>query len=173
MVMNKILFLCTGNYYRSRFCEFFFNDLALKKELKWQATSRGLNVNPESGNVGAISVYVIEALESIGINLNTSFLREPMPVQQDDLEKADKIIAVDEVAHRPLIKNNFPHWTEKVEYWEVRDLNENPSQPPLLELEKKINVLLDELTINNSWAKYIFSNYKQFDLALDNLSLYS
>ena len=40
--MNKILFLCTGNYYRSRFAEHLFNWLATKQGLDWQADSRGL-----------------------------------------------------------------------------------------------------------------------------------
>ena len=70
--MKKILFLCTGNYYRSRFSEYFFNDLSSKKGVKWQADSRGLNVNPESGNVGAISSEVIKTLESLGIQIDSA-----------------------------------------------------------------------------------------------------
>ena len=69
--MKKILFLCTGNYYRSRFSEYFFNDLASKKGIKWQADSRGLNVNRESGNLGAISSEVIKALASFGIQIDS------------------------------------------------------------------------------------------------------
>jgi hypothetical protein len=37
-----MLFLCTGNYYRSRFAELLFNHLAKQRGLDWQATSRGL-----------------------------------------------------------------------------------------------------------------------------------
>lgn len=143
--MKNILFLCTGNYYRSRFCEYFFNDFALKKELKWQASSRGLNVNPESGNVGAISADVIKALEVYGIEIDTLSVREPTQVQQTDLENADRVIAVDQVAHRPLIKAKFPQWIEQVKYWQIKDLDENPTESPLLQLEKKLTVLLEEL----------------------------
>jgi hypothetical protein len=39
---RTVLFLCTGNYYRSRFSEYLFNALAQKCGLNWQATSRGL-----------------------------------------------------------------------------------------------------------------------------------
>ncbi len=143
--MKQILFLCTGNYYRSRFCEFFFNDLAFKKELKWQAISRGLNVDPESGNVGAVSPEVIKALETLGIKVNALSLREPIQVQETDLANADKIIAVDEIAHRPLVNNKFPQWVDNVEYWLVKDLNENPSEPPLVQLQNNINRLLKNL----------------------------
>ncbi len=52
--MNKILFLCTGNYYRSRFAENLFNWLATKQGLDWQADSRGLALERGINNVGAI-----------------------------------------------------------------------------------------------------------------------
>jgi protein-tyrosine phosphatase len=143
--MKKILFLCTGNYYRSRFCEYFFNDLALKQGKNWTAISRGLNVDPKSGNVGAVSIDVIEALEFYGIKVETCSLRNPMQVQPEDLENVDKVVAVDEVAHRPLVKTKLPQWQEKIEYWQVKDLDENPTQSPLLQLQEKINVLLREI----------------------------
>ena len=41
--MSKtVLFLCTGNYYRSRFAEILFNHLAGQSKLAWRADSRGL-----------------------------------------------------------------------------------------------------------------------------------
>ena len=40
--MKKILFLCTGNYYRSRLAEELFNHLAIKNDLPWRAWSEGL-----------------------------------------------------------------------------------------------------------------------------------
>ncbi len=40
---NKtVLFLCTGNYYRSRFAEILFNSVAGNMGLPWQASSKGL-----------------------------------------------------------------------------------------------------------------------------------
>ncbi len=37
-----VLFLCAGDYYRSRFAECLFNSVAGKVGLPWRATSRGL-----------------------------------------------------------------------------------------------------------------------------------
>jgi len=37
---NTVLFLCTGNYYRSRFAEILFNAVAAKEGLGWRADSR-------------------------------------------------------------------------------------------------------------------------------------
>ena len=39
---KRVLFLCTGNYYRSRFAEILFNQLAPTRGLNWRADSRGL-----------------------------------------------------------------------------------------------------------------------------------
>jgi len=38
------LFLCTGNYYRSRFAECYFRHLSAKYQLPWLADSRGLQI---------------------------------------------------------------------------------------------------------------------------------
>jgi protein-tyrosine phosphatase len=42
---RTVLFLCTANYYRSRFAEFYFNSIAAAAGLPWQAESRGLSLN--------------------------------------------------------------------------------------------------------------------------------
>jgi hypothetical protein len=43
---KAVLFLCTGNYYRSRFAEVLFNSVAGKMGLPWRASSRA---SPWSG----------------------------------------------------------------------------------------------------------------------------
>jgi Low molecular weight phosphotyrosine protein phosphatase len=49
---RTILFLCTGNSYRSRFAEVLFNSVAGKMGLPWQASSRGLALERGVNNVG-------------------------------------------------------------------------------------------------------------------------
>jgi protein-tyrosine phosphatase len=55
--MRTILFLCTGNYYRSRFAEQYFNHLARQVSLPWLAVSRGLATERGVNNVGPISPF--------------------------------------------------------------------------------------------------------------------
>ncbi len=42
---NRVLFLCTGNYYRSRYAEEIFNHQAGLEGLGWHAFSRGVAEN--------------------------------------------------------------------------------------------------------------------------------
>jgi protein-tyrosine phosphatase len=62
MSKGRILFLCTGNYYRSRFAEELFNHYAQRRGVNWQASSRALALERGWTNVGPISRYAIEAL---------------------------------------------------------------------------------------------------------------
>jgi protein-tyrosine phosphatase len=88
--VNTVLFLCTGNYYRSRFAEVFFNWHAPQRGLKWQAVSRGLALNAQ--NNGAISRHTVARLAEYGISLE-AYQRQPMDVAAEDLEAADHIEA--------------------------------------------------------------------------------
>src|SRR5690606_19447686 len=96
----NLLFLCSGNYYRSRFAEFLFNRLVADTDLPWQACSRGLIVDRISHNIGPISPYTITALQSRRIIL-PEVLRFPLQLQEQDLTAAHRIIALKEVEHRP------------------------------------------------------------------------
>src|SRR5258706_16387594 len=100
--MSKtVLFLCTGNYYRSRFAELYFNALAVPHALAWRADSRGLQIHP--GNPGPISSFTVHWLRTQGIQLPASH-RSPMPLSEADLQAAALIVAVKEAEHRPLLE---------------------------------------------------------------------
>ena len=58
----RLLLLCTGNYYRSRFAEILFNALATSTGLNWVVASRRLTTDRVSGKVGPISAYVVRGL---------------------------------------------------------------------------------------------------------------
>jgi len=64
---RHVLFLCTGNYYRSRFAEIVFNHVAVRMNLNWRATSRGLAIERGIHNVGPISSEVLSQLAAMRI----------------------------------------------------------------------------------------------------------
>src|SRR5436305_14643478 len=101
---KTILFLCTGNYYRSRFAEVFFNSVAGKMGLPWQASSRGLALERGGGNVGPMAVEAVAALEALGVRAADAVSRLPAPVTADDLEGADRVVALKEAEHLPLLR---------------------------------------------------------------------
>ena len=54
---KTILFLCTGNYYRSRFAEVLFNSLADRMGMPWRASSRGLALERGVDNVEVATIW--------------------------------------------------------------------------------------------------------------------
>ncbi len=121
---KTVLFLCTGNYYRSRFAEVLFNSVAGKMGLPWQASSRGLALERGVNNVGPMAVAAAKALEALGVRADYAVARFPVQVTTDDLEAADRVVALKQAEHLPLLQERFPAWAEKVEFWHVDDAPE-------------------------------------------------
>ncbi len=129
---KTVLFLCTGNYYRSRFAEVLFNSVAGKMGLPWQVSSRGLALERGVNNVGPMAVAAVKALEALGVPAAEAVARLPAQVTTDDLERADRVVALKQDEHLPLLQDRFPAWVEKVEFWHVDDA---PDVLPLIERE--------------------------------------
>ena len=141
--MKTILFLCTGNYYRSRFAEIFFNKITAERGINWRADSRGLNVPLGIGNVGPISPYALEGLLARGIT--GIALRNPVQVTENDLKVADSVIALQAEEHRPYIQESYERFEHAVEYWHVPDLDKMQSREALGHIEQNIRTLIDTL----------------------------
>ena len=139
---QRVLFLCTGNYYRSRYAEILFNWQAEKRGLCWTAESRGLAL--DACNNGPISRYTIACLQSRGIESDTC-ARLPLPVSEADLAAADRIIAVKEDEHRPMFAAKFPKWVDRVEFWHVHDLDCATPDTAIPHLEREVEQLINRL----------------------------
>ena len=139
---KTIIFICTANYYRSRFSEYLFNALAEKNGLQWRATSRGLQTWMVDGQ-GPISQHTVERLQAMGVSFDGE--RSPIPLSEADLEDADLVIAVKEAEHRAMMDEQFPDWVNLIEYWHVDDLDCAPPQEALPECESCVKSLVDRL----------------------------
>ena len=139
---HTVLFLCTGNYYRSRFAEIYFNWLAPREKLSWRADSRGLGLVAD--NYGPISSYTRQELERLGIPLPEG-LRHPLDAAEKDFEAARLIVALKEAEHRPLMQSRFPNWVERVEYWHVHDLDFAQPTDALPEVKARVEALVARL----------------------------
>lgn len=140
--MKTLLFLCTGNYYRSRFAEILFNWHAEKENLPWRADSRGLAL--DANNLGHMSIYTTKRLERMEICIDP-YRRDPQDLSLSDLQAAHHVIAVKGAEHRPLMKKRFPEWLEKVEFWEVHDIDCADPEDALPHLEREVSQFLDSL----------------------------
>jgi len=127
--LKNLLFLCTGNYYRSRFCELYFNHHAQQRDLSWRADSRGLAPDiTVFRNPGPLSPYSLEALQALGIRSDEK-PRRPLTVYPADFLAADRIIALSRREHEPMLKAYFPSYEARVDYWEVGDIAiESPAE---------------------------------------------
>ena len=99
---KTVLFLCTGNYYRSRFAEILFNSVAGRMGLTWKSSSRGLALERGVTNVGPMAEVAVKALEAHGLRASADFTRFPIQVTVDDFEMADWIVALKQAEHLPL-----------------------------------------------------------------------
>ncbi len=140
--MKRVLFLCTGNYYRSRFAEILFNWQAEQSGLCWTADSRGLAIDPLLN--GPISRHTLASLRARGIALDAG-QRSPLPVSEADLAAADHVVAVKEAEHRPIFEADFPAWRDRIEYWQVHDLDCARPDVAIPHLEREVAKLLDRL----------------------------
>jgi protein-tyrosine phosphatase len=149
---REILFLCTGNYYRSRFAEIIFNDLAKKAGIDYSARSRALAIEVGIFNFGPISSHTRKALQRRGIALPEPV---PFPKQCDDadLQSAYRVIAVKEAEHRPYLTERYPAWPDRVQYWHVHDLDRSGPEAALAEIEENVKRLVEELKKEDAAAK--------------------
>jgi protein-tyrosine phosphatase len=141
---RSVLFLCTGNYYRSRFAEEYFNALAPGRLPGWKAVSRALAKEMGSANVGSISPHTLEGLERRNLHAREPH-RKPLQCTEEDLRHADRIVALKDVEHRPMLVRKFPAWPDKVTYWRVHDVDLDHPLNALAEISMKVEQLIEEL----------------------------
>lgn len=141
MRADQILFLCTGNYYRSRFAEIVFNTRAPEHGVERRAFSRGLWTG-DNPNEGPISRDALAALVRLGIDAPEAIRRFPVQARAADLDGAARIIALDGIEHPPMVRTQFPEYAGRISYWDVRDMPIETSERALARIEARVMDLL-------------------------------
>ena len=136
---QRVLFICTGNYYRSRFAEAIFNHHAEQRRIPWTAFSRGLAVHLVEGY---LSTFTTEALRTREIELRHTGPRR-IGLSEGDLLQANYRIAMDRSEHFQMMLTQFPTWVDQIDYWDVSDIPFRSSTEALPEIELKVMQLLD------------------------------
>lgn len=144
---NRVLFICTGNYYRSRYAEIYFNTLAQNLSIDWEADSCGLDTSG-GHNVGPISKFALKRLTMRNILPDPS--RFPRQLTEKDLQGASLVIALNRTEHQPMMESQFPAWADRVKYWEIADLNITSADDALSTIENKVEELIANLTTSHN-----------------------
>jgi len=137
----RVLFLCTGNYYRSRFAEAYFNFLACAEGWPWRAFSRGLATHWVDD---PLSTHTRHHLLRSGIALSHTS-PAPLPLTRADLESASHVVALKIAEHRPVMRARFPRHAARVEYWSIHDLDAGLPHDTLAQIEDCVRQLAEKL----------------------------
>ncbi len=142
--MHKVLFVCTANIFRSRFSEEVYNHLATEKKIPSIAFSAGLKVG----------AYMMRKIYKPALDMLESFDIKPMisndlskHINEIKLTDYKKIICLDKKEHKPMVELNNRLIDIKIDYWDIVDEPEVSSQVSLPKCYKKINELIDQVSI--------------------------
>lgn len=144
---KRVLFVCSGNYYRSRLAEILFNHEASTAGIAWEADSRGLL---DTNDLEGLSDHVVRYLRQAKLENLATDPRNPLAMDVEDFTGADLVVAMCEGEHRSMIEEKFASIAKamrtagKLRYWNVRDVparphaivrllgggHKGPSQPP-------------------------------------------
>ena len=141
--LKTVVFICTGNFYRSRFSEYLFNALAKERGLHWRATSRGLRTWTVGTHEGPISEFAAYRLTALDVPFDRA--RFPIQLSELDLEDADLVIALKKVEHHEIMVEQFPAWADRITYWNIDDLECATADEALPLCEACIKSLVDRL----------------------------
>jgi protein-tyrosine phosphatase len=149
--VKTVLFLCTGNYYRSRFAEELFNHRAAPARINWHAKSRALAIERGINNIGPLSPLVLWGLTTRGLSAKRAN-RPPEQCVILDLESADYVIALNELEHRPLMNKRFPNWESRIQYWEIGDVELMQPSKALALIDTQVDALVTAFRVSQTAA---------------------
>jgi len=169
--VRRVLFVCTGNFFRSAFAERYFNHLAAenrelpegdprRKGVVWVAESRGLDPAQLSPGQRAarMSRFALARLRQLGIPVPTDPATRlpahtPRPLALPDLERCQRIVAMHDASHRPMLRRFLAQRKDQVRdpeallarvtYWNIDDVTATPAIP--LTPQQQADRSLDEV----------------------------
>jgi len=145
MTQPSILFLCTANYYRSRFAELYFNHLAEKEGFGLRADSAALEMEKwRSYNPGDISIHTLNAMKDLGFP-HLGIPRAPKQFDPSQLGTIHRCIAMCESEHRPMVLRDHPELVDQIEYWAVEDVEFEAVDSAIKRIRTLVESLLHEL----------------------------
>ncbi|MEZ4558912.1 MAG: hypothetical protein R2854_21175 [Caldilineaceae bacterium] len=140
--MKTVLFLCSGNYYRSRFAEEYFNHLAREQECDWRGVTRA-GGRPSQRQRGPYVAVGAGCAAAQGIATPAA----PRAATGHGRGTGDSYRGhrACEAEHRPMLARRFPEYEDEVVYWTVHDLDVATADQVLPALAGAVAELLAQL----------------------------
>jgi protein-tyrosine phosphatase len=138
---SHVLFVCTGNFYRSRFAEAIFKAHATAGSLS--ASSRGLDTSKPRAT--GLSPLVVDELKRLKVSPDL-VAGYPRQLKREDLDAADVVVLLDGREHAPMLKKQFPQVDmTKVRQWSVPDVPAMAASDAFAEITRQVDLLVVEL----------------------------
>ena len=152
--MKKILFVCTGNYYRSRFAEEYFRHLTKIFKLNIQTSSAGFEIELADGaadRFGEIFPLTKFKLKSLGIYKEHPIMETCKPrvkITEKHFEDNDIIVILDRDEHQKYLDKYSVNYN-KLLFWNVKDVEfgGTPSQV-FLQIQGNCEDLISKYWLN-------------------------
>jgi protein-tyrosine phosphatase len=138
-----LLFVCTGNFYRSRHAEALFNWHAERQGLAARAFSRGLLTSLVADEPTLLSRDTERRLGQLGIPLHHTG-SAPTQLRKEDLARAHRTIALKRDEHHAMMLQAHPEWADRIEYWAVHDIDFLTPAEALPQIEARVLELVRE-----------------------------
>lgn len=144
-MMKNVLFLCTGNYYRSRLAHEYFNYCCSQQQLPYRADSRALSQDLENNsNVGNLANEVVQILTGLGIVCESQH-RPPLSVTANDFATAELVFALDKDEHQSMVESDYLAVKDRIHYLNVGDVHIEPVYVAVPKLIKQVDHLISTL----------------------------
>ena len=141
------LFVCTGNFYRSRHAEALFNWHATRAGHPARAFSRGLLTSLVADEPTRISVDTRARLKHLGIPEDHTG-PEPVQLRPEDLARAHRSIALKKDEHYAMMLKAHPEWADRIDYWQVHDIDFAHPADALPQIEAQVLSLVESFRKN-------------------------
>lgn len=138
---KTVLFICTANFFRSRYAEAYFNCLADWNKSPHRAVSAGISIDPKIGPVSSYSLY---RMVERGIDSKCMSL-EAKKLYSGDVESADVAICMYEKEHKPMMELLYESIESRIIYFDIPDINEISPNQSLDLVEKNVDILFNTI----------------------------
>jgi protein-tyrosine phosphatase len=138
---KTVLFICTANFFRSRYAEAYFNCLADWNKSPHRAVSAGISIDP---NIGPISSYSLYRMVERGID-NKCMSLQAKKLYSGDVDAADVAVCVYKKEHKPMMELLYESVENQIIYWDIPDINEISPNQSLDLVEKSVDILFNTI----------------------------